>query len=85
MASICGRAILGSSDDQSYSAQNRKRTREIPVDELYSIDYKNVLGKGGFGTVYIGVGKRDHQVAVKIIDKEAIQKDSKGKKNRFRE
>ena len=46
---------------------NFDKDNEVKLGETFSINYKNVLGNGSFGVIYLGFDNRTHsEVAIKM-------------------
>lgn len=46
---------------------NFDKDNEVKLGETFSINYKNILGNGSFGTIYLGYDNRSNsEVAIKM-------------------
>lgn len=46
---------------------NFNKDNEVKLGETFSINYKNILGNGSFGTIYLGFDNRTNsEVAIKM-------------------
>lgn len=60
------------SNFENDSYRNFDKDNEVKLGETFSINYKNILGNGSFGIIYLGFDNRSNsEVAIKMESQQA--------------
>jgi casein kinase 1 alpha len=60
------------SNFENETYRNFDKDNEVKLGETFSINYKNILGNGSFGIIYLGFDNRSNtEVAIKMESQQA--------------